>query len=142
MLMPGLIDSHTHIFARSISARRINLSLADTLDKLAQALHDKNSGDGVVYARGWQNHLFPPDGPGKEMLDAVFGDRPVVLDSVDGHSTWFSSKAFEIAGVDAGTEDPEAGISFFERDKTTDELLGTTRERAHRAGCVSDACRD
>lgn len=133
MLMPGLIDSHTHIFAGSISAQRINLSLADTLDKLAEALlalHDQNSGDGAVYARGWQNHLFPPDGPRKEMLDAVFGDRPVVLDSVDGHSTWFSSKAFEIAGVDAGTADPEAGISFFERDKITGELLGTARERA------------
>ena len=133
MLMPGLIDSHTHIFAGSISAQGVNLSLADTLDKLAEALltlRDQNSGDGVVYARGWQNHLFPPDGPRKEMLDAVFGDRPVVLDSVDGHSTWFSSKAFAIAGVDAETEDPEAGISFFERNKTTGELLGTARERA------------
>jgi len=133
MLMPGLIDSHSHIFAGSFSAQRVNLSLADTMDKLSEALLallDENPGDGVVYARGWQNHLFPPDGPRKEMLDAVFGDRPVVLGSVDGHSTWFSSKAFEIAGVNAETADPEPGVSFFERDKTTGELLGTAREGA------------
>jgi predicted amidohydrolase YtcJ len=133
MLMPGLIDSHSHIFAGSFSSQRVNLSLADTMDKFSEALLvllDENPGDGVVYARGWQNHLFPPDGPRKEMLDAVFGDRPVVLGSVDGHSTWFSSKAFEIAGVDADTQDPEAGVSFFERDKTTGEPLGTAREGA------------
>ncbi len=133
MLMPGLIDSHTHIFGGSFSAQSVNLSLADTMDALSDALrtlHTENPGNTVVYARGWQNHLFPPDGPRKEMLDIIFGNRPVVLNSVDGHSTWFSSKAFEIAGVDAETEDPEPGISFFERDKTTGELLGTVREGA------------
>ncbi|MFQ5983248.1 MAG: amidohydrolase, partial [Woeseiaceae bacterium] len=138
MLMPGFIDSHMHIFGGSFSAQRINLSLADTTEKLSEALqvlHDENPGDGAVYARGWQNHLFPPEGPRKEMLDAVFGDRAVVLESVDGHSTWFSSKAFEIAGVDADTEDPEPGVSFFERDATTGELLGTAREAA--GGIVS-----
>ena len=133
MLMPGLIDSHTHIFVGSFSAQGVNLSLADTMDSLTEALQtlqEENPGDGVVYARGWQNHLFPPDGPRKEMLDAIFGDRPVALSSVDGHSTWFSSKAFAIAGVDAEIEDPEPGVSFFERDKTTGELLGTVREGA------------
>ncbi len=140
MLMPGLIDSHTHIFVGSFGAQGINLSLADTLAELTealQALHDENPGDGVVYARGWQNHIFPPEGPRKEMLDGIFGDRPVVLDSVDGHSAWFSSRAFEIAGVDAQTQDPEPGVSFFERDKTTGEMLGTAREGA--GGIVRNA---
>lgn len=133
MLLPGLIDAHTHIFMGSFGAQGINLSLADTLVELAealQALQDQNPGDGVVYARGWQNHIFPPDGPRKEMLDGIFGDRPVVLDSVDGHSSWFSSKAFDIANVDAATVDPEPGVRFFERDKMTGEMLGTAREGA------------
>ncbi|MFQ5549232.1 MAG: amidohydrolase, partial [Woeseia sp.] len=133
MLLPGLIDSHTHIFNGSSSAQSVNLSLADTPEKLAaalQALKDANPGDGVVYARGWQNHLFPADGPRKETLDEVFGDRPVILGSVDGHSTWFSSAAFDLAGVTAAIEDPVPGVSFFERDSATGELLGTTREGA------------
>jgi predicted amidohydrolase YtcJ len=133
MLMPGFIDSHSHIFGGSFSAQRINLSLADTMQKLTealQALSDETRGGSVVYARGWQNHLFPADGPRKAMLDGIFGDRAVVLGSVDGHSTWFSSKALEIAGVDSSTADPEPGVSFFERDKVTGELLGTAREDA------------
>jgi predicted amidohydrolase YtcJ len=133
MLMPGLIDSHSHIFTGSFGAQRVNLSLADTMEKLEDALLellDDNPGDGVVFARGWQNHLFPPEGPRKEMLDDVFGDRAVVLRSVDGHSTWFSTKAFEMAGVDRESPDPEPGVSFFERDAVTGELFGTAREAA------------
>jgi len=133
MLMPGFVDSHSHIFYGSFGAQRVNLSLADTPEKLEEALYqlkDDNPGDGSIYARGWQNHLFPPEGPRKEMLDRIFGDRAVVLGSVDGHSTWFSSKAFEIAGVDDSVEDPEPGVSFFERDPLTGDLLGTTREGA------------
>lgn len=133
MLMPGLIDSHTHIFYGSFGAQRVNLSLADTLQELTESLQqllDDNPGDGTVYARGWQNHIFPSKGPRKELLDKIFGDRPVVLESVDGHSTWFSSKALAMAGVDADTEDPEPGVSFFERDPDSNEPLGTAREAA------------
>ena len=133
LVMPGFVDSHTHIFAGSFSAQRINLSLADNLDKLKEflyAIKDQNPGNEAIYARGWQNHIFPKDGPRKELLDEIFGDRVIVLGSVDGHSTWFSSKAFEVAGVDESTQDPEPGVSFFERDAETGELLGTAREAA------------
>ncbi len=132
-VMPGFVDSHTHIFNGSFSAQRINLSLADNLETLKEfllAIKDQNPGTEAIYARGWQNHIFPKDGPRKEMLDEIFGDRIVVLASVDGHSTWYSSKALEVAGVDASTKDPEPGVSFFERDPATGELLGTAREAA------------
>jgi predicted amidohydrolase YtcJ len=133
LVMPGFVDSHTHIFAGSSTAQRINLSLADDLDTLKEflyAIRDENPGDEAIYARGWQNHIFDKQGPRKELLDEIFGDRIVVLGSVDSHSTWFSSRAFEEAGVDADTPDPEPGVSFFERDAVTGELLGTAREAA------------
>lgn len=133
VVLPGFVDSHTHIFAGSFSAQRINLSLADTEEKLKEfllAIKDQNPGNEAIYTRGWQNHIFPKEGPRKEMLDDIFGDRVVVLGSVDGHSTWYSSKALEMAGVDADTKDPEPGVSFFERDPVTGDILGTSREAA------------
>ena len=133
LVMPGFVDSHTHIFAGSSTAQRINLSLADDLETLKEflfAIRDENPGNEAIYARGWQNHIFDKQGPRKELLDEIFGDRVVVLGSVDSHSTWFSSRAFEEAGVDADTPDPEPGVSFFERDAATGELLGTAREAA------------
>lgn len=133
IVLPGLIDSHMHVLNGSFSASAVNLSLADSLPKLRVALQqlaDSNPGDTPLYAQGWQNHLFPPTGPGSELLDEIFGQRIVVLDSVDGHSAWFSSEALAAAGLDASTVDPEPGVSYFERDPATGDLLGTARESA------------
>ena len=133
LLISGFMDSHTHVFNGSFSDVGVNLSLADTREKLQSALEairDANPGNGPIYARGWQNHLFPKTGPLARELDTIFGDRVVILGSVDGHSRWFSSRALREGGVDAGYPDPQPGISFFERDPLSNEPLGTGREKA------------
>ena len=133
LLISGLMDSHTHVFTGSFSDVGVNLSLADTREKLQvalEAIRDANPGTGPVYARGWQNHLFPKTGPTAQQLDEIFGDRIVILGSVDGHSRWFSSRALREGGVDAHYPDPHPGVSFFERDPLTNEPLGTGREKA------------
>lgn len=133
LLIPGLMDSHTHIFMGSFTDVGVNLSHADTPEKLQVALEqirDDQPGEEPIYARGWQNHLFPKSGPEAEILDTIFGDRVVILQSVDGHSTWFSSRALLEGGVDESFPDPEPGVSFFERDPLTNRPLGTAREKA------------
>ena len=133
LLLPGFIDSHIHALGGARTDVGINLSLADTREKLDAALRQlkaQSHGQGTIYARGWQNHLFDAQGPRAADLDAIFGDRPVILRSVDGHSAWFSSAALRLGGASAATPDPEPGVSFFERDKATGALLGTAREGA------------
>ena len=139
LLLPGFMDSHIHALGGARTDVGINLSLADTPEKLKAALiglRDANPGTGVIYARGWQNHLFDAQGPRAAMLDAIFGDRPVILNSVDGHSGWYSSAALRLGGATAATPDPEPGVSFFERDAKTGALLGTGREGA--GGFITD----
>lgn len=131
LLIPGFMDSHSHIFFGSFADLGVNLSLADTPEKLQAVLEgvrDSNPGSGPVFAQGRQDHLFTAHGPLASQLDAVFGDRVVVLVSVDAHSTWFSSRALRDAGVDANFVDPTPGISFFERGPITNAPLGTARE--------------
>ena len=133
LLTSGLMDSHTHVFNGSFSDVGVNLSLADSREELQvalEAIRDANPGTGPIYARGWQNHLFPKTGPTAQQLDDIFGDRIVILGSVDGHSRWFSSRALREGGVDANYPDPHPGVSFFERDSLTNEPLGTGREKA------------
>ena len=136
LVIPGLMDSHLHIFGGSISDVGVNLTLATTMDELRAALEEMkrlNPGTAPLSGRGWQNYLFDRFGPRKEMLDDVFGsERAVMLSSVDGHSTWYSSGALAAAGVDAGVIDPNPGVSFWERDPQTGELLGVAREGAGR----------
>jgi predicted amidohydrolase YtcJ len=133
VLLPGFIDSHMHAMGGAFAETGINLSLADTPEKLNAALvqlRQANPGTGPIFARGWQNHLFGPQGPTSAQLDAIFGDRVVILGSVDGHSDWFSSRALQLGGATADTPDPQPGVSFFERDAKTGALLGTAREGA------------
>jgi len=133
LLLPGFIDSHMHAMLGAFAETGINLSLADTPEKLQAALirlRNANPGTGPIFARGWQNHLFGPKGPTSAELDAIFGDRVVILGSVDGHSDWFSSKALKLGGATPATPDPQPGVSFFERDAKSGALLGTAREGA------------
>ena len=52
---------------------------------------------------------FPGGIPDRADLDRVVPDRPVYLDSRDGHTAWVNSKALDLAGVTADTLDPDDG---------------------------------
>ena len=133
LVLPGLIDSHMHAFMGAFTDTGVNLSKADTAEEFRAALEElkaRSPSEGVIYAMGWQHHLFDALGPRAAMLDEVFGDRPVILFSVDLHSTVFNTTAFRAAGVTADVADPEPGVRFFERDAETGQLLGTARESA------------
>lgn len=132
LVLPGLIDSHMHALSGALAETGIDFAAADTPDKLAAALaalKAASPGSGPIRARGWQNHLFGANGPTAAQLDAVFGDRIVAIESVDGHSTWYSSAALKAGGVTAATPDPVPGSSFWERDAAGNPT-GTAREGA------------
>jgi predicted amidohydrolase YtcJ len=132
LVLPGFIDSHMHALSGSLAETGIDFASADTPERLAaalKALKDASPGSGPIQARGWQNHLFGPKGPTAAQLDAVFGDRIVLIESVDGHSTWYSSAALKAGGVTAATPDPVPGSSFWERDAAGNPT-GTAREGA------------
>jgi predicted amidohydrolase YtcJ len=132
LVLPGLIDSHMHALMGSLADTGIDFATADTPEALAaalRALKAASPGNGPIQARGWQNHLFGPKGPNATELDAIFGDRIVLIESVDGHSTWFSTAALKAGGVTAATPDPVPGSSFWERDAAGNPT-GTAREGA------------
>lgn len=132
LVLPGFIDSHMHALSGSLAETGIDFASADTPETLAaalQALKAANPGNGPIRARGWQNHLFGPKGPTSAELDAVFGNRIVMIDSVDGHSTWYSTAALKAGRVNAATTDPVPGSSFWERDAAGNPT-GTAREGA------------
>jgi predicted amidohydrolase YtcJ len=52
---------------------------------------------------------FPGGMPRREDLDRIVPDRPIYLDSRDGHSAWVNSTALERAGIGPETLDPIDG---------------------------------
>lgn len=133
MLLPGFHDAHIHILTEALSDEECNLLRIETLEEVAARLKDctallGHGGERWVTGGGWGEWLWPEANPKKGLLDLLFPDRPVYLPSSFGHAAWVNSKALEIAGIDADTEDPEAGI--IERDPETGEPSGTLRESA------------
>ena len=76
---------------------------------------------------GWSMAAFGPGASAsKKLIDAVVPDRPVIVASRDGHSSWANSKAIEIAGITNETPDPPDGR--IDRDPKTGEAIGSFQE--------------
>ena len=112
MLLPGFIDAHVHASAAGLERLRCDLSDAHGLaDYLAavRAYAQANPGTGWITGGGWSIDVFPGGVASRHDLDQVAPDRPVFLSNRDHHAAWVNSKALELAGVTASTQDPADG---------------------------------
>ncbi len=112
-VVPGFNDSHCHLYGLGKALSEIDLngttSPADVASRVAQA-HQDQPGDTWLQGRGWdQNDWEIQEYPHREILDDVVGERPVLVRRVDGHAALASSKALELAGINADTPDPDGG---------------------------------
>jgi predicted amidohydrolase YtcJ len=76
-----------------------------------------------VRGRGWSAHEWGEARPDRTILDALFPDQPVALQSHDMHSLWLNSAALAAAGIDAATSDPEGGRIVRDPDGAPTGLL-------------------
>ena len=70
---------------------------------------------------------FPGGIPDRADLDRVVPDRPVYLESRDGHTAWVNSAALAAAGIDVDSLDPDGGR--IERD-ADGRPIGALQEEA------------
>ena len=134
LVVPGLIDAHTH--PGLVSGSKDFFLLPNTLDPAALAaevgrqagLHPEAK---LLIGGYWPIAAFGIEGPGKALLDKVVPDRPVILFDDSGHSQWLNSKALALVGVSRDTKDPVPGLSFFVRD-ASGEATGWVKENALR----------
>ena len=124
--VPGLVDAHAHLFnlgKLKTRAMLVGTSSAQECLEILKAHEATLAPDEWLFGRGWdQNDWENPVYPDRQMLDALFPDRPVLLDRVGGHATWVNGAALEIAGIDRDTLDPEGGEIV--RDPKTGEATG------------------
>jgi len=122
MVLPGLIDSHTHPGSIAIKGNEDtskNLPYPASKAEILAWVADyaaANPKPDLILTGHWQVDVFGIEGPRKEDLDAVVPDRPVVLLDDSGHSKWVNSAFLKMIGVDANTPDEVPGVSFFARD--------------------------
>jgi predicted amidohydrolase YtcJ len=99
-LLPGLWDSHVHMVQWAGMRRRLDVSGAGSARAAAQAAGAQAAGlppGEAMIGFGFRDGLWP-DPPHKDLLDAVAGDRPVLLISMDLHSAWLNSAGLALVG--------------------------------------------
>jgi predicted amidohydrolase YtcJ len=112
-VVPGLTDSHCHIFG--IGEREMTLNLegtntrADFLTNVRARAAKIERGKWIT-GRGWiETFWTPPVFPSRGDLDRVAPDNPTFLTRADGHAAIANSLALKIAGVTSETPNPFGG---------------------------------
>jgi predicted amidohydrolase YtcJ len=127
-VVPGFIDCHCH--PRGVTELYdVNADLRSVAE-LQSALRRKAA---TTPAGFWvDGYMFDDtklvDGPlTRSHLDAVSTNHPIGVHHRGGHTSWFNTKAFELAGITKDTPDPVGGRFF--RDASGD-LTGRAAEHA------------
>ena len=131
-LLPGLTDSHCHIFGIGERELTLNLegtnTLADFLSKISQRAAKTPPGKWVT-GRGWIETFWKPARfPTRQDLDKITADHPVFLTRADGHASVANSAALKLANVDRDTPNPFGGEIL--KDKQTGEATGMLTDSA------------
>lgn len=111
-LIPGLTDAHVHILWYALNREQVDLSGAQSLEAALELVRARVAGLAAgewLQGFGWNQEQWGIAWPDAWVLDAVSGDRPVVLNRRDGHSAWLNSAALAAAGIDDTTPDPAGG---------------------------------
>ncbi|MGY1807060.1 amidohydrolase [Blastococcus sp. SYSU D00669] len=111
-VVPGFVDAHVHPVSAGLAMRACDLSGAHDAEDARRlvaryaAAHPQRP---WITGGGWSMEWFPAGTPSRALLDHVVPDRPALLVNRDGHGAWANTAALRLAGLGAGTPDPEDG---------------------------------
>lgn len=114
-LLPGFIDPHSHITSFASTLGLVQLSGTKSFDEIAEKITkfiaSSDAAPGAFLSGfGYDNNfLVEKAHPTKELLDRVCPNRPLLIAHASGHMGVANSKALELLGISAETEDPEGG---------------------------------
>lgn len=128
--LPGFADAHLHVGGIGEQLEKLDLrglTKAEILARVAEAIRSAPPG-GWISGGGWDEGFWQPQVfPTAKELDTVSGDHPVVLERIDGHSTWVNSKVLALARISRDTPDPDGGLI---RRDSAHELTGMLVDHA------------
>ncbi|OQX50678.1 MAG: hypothetical protein B5M53_11990 [Candidatus Cloacimonas sp. 4484_209] len=89
IIVPGFIDSHTHLLQEAIKIMRINLSKADNVDgmfdMIKEGLKQYKRGDTIIASDFDESNWPVKQIPDRIMLDKISPQNPLVIRRICGH---------------------------------------------------------
>lgn len=122
-MLPGFVDAHGHVFMIGIQALSANMlpapdgdgnsiaNLQRSLSAWAETSVERVQAAGLILGFGYDDsQLRELRHPDRHDLDAVSEDLPVLIVHQSGHLGVLNSKALEVVGFDASTEERAGGV--------------------------------
>ncbi|MEQ8514547.1 MAG: amidohydrolase family protein, partial [Chromatocurvus sp.] len=137
MAMPGLVDAHVHAQRAGVKTLfECNFPFSATPEQIAERVRTcVAENPDALWVRGgqWDSGFFERyDIPSpRAFLDAISGDKAVLLNDDSYHNGWANSRALALAGITADTPDPADDTIV--RDPETGEPNGLLLEGAEQA---------
>ncbi len=111
-VLPGLIDSHTHVFELGSKLERVDLDdavdEADAVARIVRRAKTTPAGQWIV-GQGWDEGAWANNYPTKALLTEAVPDHPVYMRSLHGFAVWGNERALALAGITADTVPPTGG---------------------------------
>ncbi len=124
-LIPGLVDSHTHVEGLGTRLSQVDLRGARTEDEVVERLAAATGAAGEwLVGSGWDEGAWANRYPDSGRLSEAFPERPVLVRGLHGFAVWGNRRALEAAGIDDATPAPVGGeILKDSRGRPTGVLL-------------------
>ena len=112
-VIPGISDSHTHMWFGAMALHGFNLStpeatitqdMPDVLEEKIKAFAAAHPKEKILFGRA-DFGTSPPGAPSHELLDRAVSDRPVIIHNTSEHALWLNARALALAGI---TDEPVA----------------------------------
>ena len=126
-VIPGLVDSHTHVFNLGAALSRVSLFGVDTEEeavaRIVEAARHVPEGEWIV-GQGWDEGAWADRYPDLTLLTERVPNHPVYMRSLHSFAGWGNRLALQRAGITADTEAPVGGeIRRFENGEPNGLLL-------------------
>lgn len=109
-----LREAHAHVHQYGRSLRMIGLESCASGEDLVEAFAARalaHPGEDLLLGQGARPEAWdPPDWPSLTRFDRATGDRPSLAWCFDYHAVMANSAMLRLAGIEAGTPDPQGGI--------------------------------
>ncbi len=111
-VIPGLIESHVHLVQLGQFLSQIDLVGVQTEEEavaLAEARASELEPGTWILGSGWDEGAWASRYPTMDLLSERVPDHPVYLRGLHGFAGWGNRRAFQLAGIAAGTPEPAGG---------------------------------
>jgi predicted amidohydrolase YtcJ len=111
-VLPGLVDSHTHVARLGAILGHVPLYDVATEEAMVERVAERAQRVPVgewILGYGWDEDAWADDYPTMALLSARVPSHPVLLRGLRGSAVWGNRLAFQLAGITRDTESPSGG---------------------------------